>query len=344
LYRAESDADVADVGRSSGAGGLRAQYVPAVRVAEGCRERAGRQARRSAADADVWHHAYDGRPRLSGAALSHGHVAVLSLVASRVSGRVPGPHRVVDGTSAHVQRSPVPASSEFSAAGCRDLMSAGAIDVCNFDSSWSGGPTEWRRVAAIAHSDGVAMAHHEEPQVASHLLAAIPHGTLVECFHPDRDPIWWNLGAPVHRVVKMTLSDHDVPAQGLVSAASLRDGSCASRGVEVPSRAGVADPRAAPQAAPAVAPTGVEPLNRRGSGRFSPLDAGFGSAGSRSRPPGGRVLEARASQRGEIHHRMARRPGTCPPTGPTFATGSWSSVRHRGSGGSSTSTTSSASA
>ena len=85
--------------------------------------------------------------------------------------------------------------SELSAAGCRELMSMGAIDVCNFDSSWSGGPTEWRRVAAIAHSHGVAMGHHEEPQVASHLLAAIPHGTLVECFHPDRDPIWWNLPA-----------------------------------------------------------------------------------------------------------------------------------------------------
>lgn len=85
--------------------------------------------------------------------------------------------------------------SELSAAGCRELMEAGAIDVCNFDSSWSGGPTEWRRVAAIAHSYGVAMGHHEEPQVASHLLAAIPHGTLVECFHPDRDPIWWHLPA-----------------------------------------------------------------------------------------------------------------------------------------------------
>ena len=40
--------------------------------------------------------------------------------------------------------------SEYSAGGCRDLMVAGAIDVCNFDSSWSGGPTEWRRVAAMA--------------------------------------------------------------------------------------------------------------------------------------------------------------------------------------------------
>ena len=57
--------------------------------------------------------------------------------------------------------------SEFSAAGCRDLMEAGAIDVCNFDSSWSGGPTEWRRVAAMALSFDVMMGHHEEPQVAA---------------------------------------------------------------------------------------------------------------------------------------------------------------------------------
>jgi L-alanine-DL-glutamate epimerase-like enolase superfamily enzyme len=85
--------------------------------------------------------------------------------------------------------------SEFSAGGCRDLMVAGAIDVCNFDASWSGGPTEWRRVAGMALSFDVAMAHHEEPQVAAHLLASIPHGTYVECFHPDRDPIWWNLVA-----------------------------------------------------------------------------------------------------------------------------------------------------
>jgi D-galactarolactone cycloisomerase len=85
--------------------------------------------------------------------------------------------------------------SELSAGGCRDLMVADAIDVCNFDASWSGGPTEWRRVAAMALAFDVAMGHHEEPQVASHLLASVPHGTFVECFHPDRDPVWWNLVA-----------------------------------------------------------------------------------------------------------------------------------------------------
>jgi D-galactarolactone cycloisomerase len=83
--------------------------------------------------------------------------------------------------------------SEFSAAGCRDLMEVGAIDFCNFDSSWSGGPTEWRRVAGMASVFDVKMAHHEEPQVASHLLASIPHGTYLEFFHPRRDPIWHNM-------------------------------------------------------------------------------------------------------------------------------------------------------
>ena len=37
------------------------------------------------------------------------------------------------------------------------------------------------------------MAHHEEPQVSAHLLASIPHGTYVETFAPDRDPLFWNL-------------------------------------------------------------------------------------------------------------------------------------------------------
>jgi len=83
--------------------------------------------------------------------------------------------------------------TEFSAAGCRDLMETGSIDYCNFDSSWSGGPTEWRRVAGMATVYDVNMAHHEEPQVAAHLLASIPHGTYLEYFHPQRDPIWHNL-------------------------------------------------------------------------------------------------------------------------------------------------------
>jgi D-galactarolactone cycloisomerase len=99
--------------------------------------------------------------------------------------------------------------SEFSAAGCRDLMEAGSIDFCNFDSSWSGGPTEWRRVAGMATVYDVRMAHHEEAHVAAHLLASIPHGTYLEYFHPQRDPIWHNLIAnrPTLKDGRITLTD-----------------------------------------------------------------------------------------------------------------------------------------
>ena len=65
--------------------------------------------------------------------------------------------------------------------------------MCNFDASWGGGPTEWRRVAAIAAAYDVQMGHHEESQLSFHLLAAIPHGTYAECFAPQRDPIFWHM-------------------------------------------------------------------------------------------------------------------------------------------------------
>jgi D-galactarolactone cycloisomerase len=83
--------------------------------------------------------------------------------------------------------------SEISRIGMRNLMACGSIDVANFDASWGGGPTEWRRVAHMAMCFGVSMAHHEEAHLASHLLASMPHGTFAEAFHPDRDPIYWNM-------------------------------------------------------------------------------------------------------------------------------------------------------
>lgn len=104
--------------------------------------------------------------------------------------------------------------SEFSAGGCRDLMVDGAIDVCNFDASWSGGPTEWRRVAGMALSYDVRMGHHEEPQVSTHLLASIPHGLYAECFDPDRDPIWWNMIANRPPLVDGTITLPGTPGLG----------------------------------------------------------------------------------------------------------------------------------
>jgi D-galactarolactone cycloisomerase len=83
--------------------------------------------------------------------------------------------------------------SEVSGAGVRRLLDAQAVDIVNFDGSEGGGITEWRRAAAACALVGVQMAHHEEPQIASHMLGAVPHGICVECFpdpDPDRDPIF----------------------------------------------------------------------------------------------------------------------------------------------------------
>lgn len=83
--------------------------------------------------------------------------------------------------------------SEYTLDGLRDLITAGAVDVSNFDSSWSGGPTVWRRAAALAYAFGVQVGHHEEAQVSTHLLCGATHGTFVECFHKDRDPLFWEI-------------------------------------------------------------------------------------------------------------------------------------------------------
>jgi D-galactarolactone cycloisomerase len=81
--------------------------------------------------------------------------------------------------------------SEITSHGIRRLIAAEAVDLVNFDASEGGGVTEWRRAAALCAVHGILMAHHEEPQIATHLLAAVPHGTYVECFpDPERDPLW----------------------------------------------------------------------------------------------------------------------------------------------------------
>ena len=89
-------------------------------------------------------------------------------------------------------RMPVTAGqSEITCQGVRRLLDAGAVDYVNYDVSEGGGVTDWRRVAGLCAASGVRMAHHEEAQIASQLLSAVPHGTYAECFaHPDRDPIW----------------------------------------------------------------------------------------------------------------------------------------------------------
>jgi D-arabinonate dehydratase len=83
---------------------------------------------------------------------------------------------------------------EISGFGCRDLITRGRVNVLNVDVTLTGGVTEWKRIADMAALFHVDMGHHEEPQVALHLLAARPNTLYVEIF-PDynRDPMWFDL-------------------------------------------------------------------------------------------------------------------------------------------------------
>ena len=88
----------------------------------------------------------------------------------------------------------VAGQGEISSSGCRDLILNDCVDILNFDATIGGGITEWRKTATFAQLMGVSMGHHEEPQVAIHLLASIPHSTYVEIFpDPERDPLWHEL-------------------------------------------------------------------------------------------------------------------------------------------------------
>lgn len=86
--------------------------------------------------------------------------------------------------------------SEITSHGVRRLLDAGAVDIVNVDVSECGGVTDWRRSAAMCWTSGVRLAHHEESQIAQHLMSAVPHGTYIECFaDPARDPVWQTMWA-----------------------------------------------------------------------------------------------------------------------------------------------------
>ncbi len=90
---------------------------------------------------------------------------------------------------------------EITAFGCRDLIVGKCVDILNVDVTIAGGVTEWRRIAAMAGMFHVQMAHHEEPQIALHLLASVPNALYVEIFPSyERDPMWVDLPVEQPRI------------------------------------------------------------------------------------------------------------------------------------------------
>ena len=84
--------------------------------------------------------------------------------------------------------------SELTSWACRDLIDLGGVRYLQFDSTKRGGITEYLRISAHCHLNGVWLAPHHDPQVHGHLVAASKNGFGVETFtRSDRDPIWENL-------------------------------------------------------------------------------------------------------------------------------------------------------
>jgi len=105
---------------------------------------------------------------------------------------------------------------EISRFGCRDLVQVGRVNILNVDVTLAGGITEWLRVAGMASLSHVEMAHHEEPQVALHLLASIPHGLYVEFFpNIKRDPMWFELPQQLPRIRDGCMELPDGPGLGM---------------------------------------------------------------------------------------------------------------------------------
>lgn len=113
---------------------------------------------------------------------------------------------------------------EISRYGCRDLVVHAGVRILNVDVTLAGGVSEWLRIAGMASHYHVEMAHHEEAQVALHLLASIPHGLYVEIFpNVKRDPLWFELPATPYRIRDGYMELPAAPGLGMALNAEVID-------------------------------------------------------------------------------------------------------------------------
>ena len=117
------------------------------------------------------------------------------------------------------QNAPIPVTAgqgEITRYGCRDLILQGQVNILNVDVTIAGGVTEWLKIAHLAEHFHVQMGHHEEAQVALHLLASIPHSLYVEIFpNPKRDPMWAELPAAPLRIRGGFMELPEAPGLGM---------------------------------------------------------------------------------------------------------------------------------
>jgi L-alanine-DL-glutamate epimerase-like enolase superfamily enzyme len=72
--------------------------------------------------------------------------------------------------------------NEYTKFGFRDLIATRAISVLNPDARYTGGVTEFMKIAALAQAHGLDISPHGDQQAHLQLLAAIPNGRLLEYY------------------------------------------------------------------------------------------------------------------------------------------------------------------
>ncbi len=93
----------------------------------------------------------------------------------------------------------------------RHTLEARAVDVLILDLFRVGGITPWRKAAALAEAHRVPLSGHVAPEFHLHLLAAVPHGEILE-YMPRSGAILQEMPIPVEGV----LTAPNGPGHGLV--------------------------------------------------------------------------------------------------------------------------------
>ncbi len=74
---------------------------------------------------------------------------------------------------------------EYTRWGFTDLITNGALGVCQADAGRCGGITEWMKIAAMASAWNIPMAPHSVPEIGAHLVGAVSNGMVVEWYYPN---------------------------------------------------------------------------------------------------------------------------------------------------------------
>lgn len=93
----------------------------------------------------------------------------------------------IGGYSALRARSPIPIAAgehEQTLAGFQQLISAGAVDVIQFDTNRVGGLTPARKICALAEAAGIPVVPHAGQMHNYHLVATQPACPMAEYFPP----------------------------------------------------------------------------------------------------------------------------------------------------------------